>query len=336
MKRVLILLSLAAVAAPLVAQARTEGQARPEGAARADAQEQRRTSICHRVSSRTRPYRKLSLTARQLRAHARHAADIIPAARGACPRSILSATSGGIAMSVTLVGETETPAGDPVGTGSATIRMRLNQGQVCFRLSVQNLGQEPAAAHIHRGATGESGPVVIPLRIGSGCVAASRALVREILRNRDSFYVNVHTAEFPGGAVRGQLAGTTPAAAGRTFSVALTGAQECTNQGTCGVGDPDGAGTATFRFRPDNQVCYRFRVQNIQLPSVGAHIHRAPRGQNGPIVVPFDAPNASGVSAGCVAGNPAVVQEILANPANFYANVHTRDFPAGAVRGQLA
>ena len=143
--------------------------------------------------------------------------------------------------------------------------------------------------------------------------------------------MNGHTAEFPPGAVRGQLAGTTAAAAGRVVTVNMSGTNE-----TPRAGDPDGAGTATLRFRRDaGQVCYRLRVQNINLPSVGAHIHRAPAGQAGPIVVQFTAPNASGVSSGCTAATQAQLDEILANLAGFYVNVHTTDFPGGAVRGQL-
>jgi hypothetical protein len=41
------------------------------------------------------------------------------------------------------------------------------------------------------------------------------------------------------------------------------------------------------------------------------------------------------VTEGCVQGDPAVVQEIEDDPGGFYVNLHTADFPAGAVRGQL-
>ena len=55
----------------------------------------------------------------------------------------------------------------------------------------------------------------------------------------------------------------------------------------------------------------------------------------GPIVIPFEAPGDSGVSSGCVTVDGALLDEVLANPAGFYTNVHTREFPAGAVRAQL-
>ena len=293
-------------------------------------------SICHRTTSTKTPYVKLAVTAAQLKVHTRHAADIVPAPRGGCPRTILTATKGGVASTAALAGETENPTGDPVATGTSTVRMRLNQGQVCATLNVAHLATQPTAAHIHRAAAGAVGAIVVPLRTpgadgkASGCGAASRAVVKQILASPAQYYVNVHTAEFPGGAVRGQL-GTAAASLGRTFDVAMRGANEAP-----ATGDPDGAGSAVVRLRRDDaQVCYRLTVQNIQLPSVGAHIHRGGAGGSGGIVIPFAAPGDNGVSSGCATVDRALIDEILANPANFYANVHTRDFPGGAVRAQL-
>src|SRR4029079_13216410 len=160
------------------------------------------------------------VSARQLRAHLRHAADIIRTPLGACPKSVMTPTSGGRAFTVALTGEAESPAGDPVGTGTATIRLRAGQGQVCYRLSVENLAPA-AAAHTHRGASGVAGPVVVPLTTpgadgaSSGCAPATRAVVSAILARPASYYANVHTAEFPAGAVRGPAPGTSDPALGR-------------------------------------------------------------------------------------------------------------------------
>ena len=333
MKRLLVLLVPAlAVTVPLAtAQARTSSPEATDAAL---------TSICHRTSSARRPYVKLRVTARQRTAHLRHAADIIPAGRGACPRTILSPTSAGTALQIFMTGEADVPAGDPVGTGEATVRLRRGQGQICYSLEVQNITLPSVGAHIHHGGAGESGPIVVPLRQpgangqSSGCATVSRALVSQILANRSDYYVNVHTTDFPGGAVRGQLTGTTEADLGRTMTVTLNGASECNAAGTCNLGDLDGAGTTVFRFRSGN-VCYRVRVSNIRLPSVGTHIHRGTRTSAGPIIVQMTAPDASGVSSGCTATAQTLIDEILATPANFYNNVHTTDFPAGAIRGAL-
>jgi len=63
-------------------------------------------SICHRTSSTKVPYTKIQVTAAQLRAHGKHAADIIPAPRGACPRTILSPAKNGVLITAALAGET--------------------------------------------------------------------------------------------------------------------------------------------------------------------------------------------------------------------------------------
>ena len=287
-------------------------------------------TICHRTASRTAPYVRLRVQASQLRAHSRHAADIVPA-RGACPTTLLTPRSGGRAFQVALTGEAEAPtAGDPVGTATATIRLRAGQGQVCYVLDARNLPRA-VAAHIHRGAAGSAGPVVVPLRTpnasgsASGCATVARALVGSILARPASFYANVHTGEFPGGAIRGQLTGTSAESFGWVVAVDLKGTTE-----------PNATGSAVVRIRKDaGQVCYRLRAANVTLPTVAAHIHRGAAGANGPVVVPFAAPGADGNSSGCITAAAALIDEILGNPAGFYVNVHTREHPAGAIRAQL-
>jgi len=100
--------------------------------------------------------------------------------------------------------------GDPDGSGEAVLTVNHGQGTICWELSVTGIA--PAtAAHIHRGATLVRGPVVIPITTpdanghSSGCSEFGRELLREILTDPEGFYVNVHTAEFPPGAVRSQL-----------------------------------------------------------------------------------------------------------------------------------
>jgi hypothetical protein len=56
---------------------------------------------------------------------------------------------------------------------------------------------------------------------------------------------------------------------------------------------------------------------------------------NGPVVVPFTAPQADGNSSGCTSSDQALMNEIMANAGGFYVNVHTKEHPAGAIRAQL-
>ena len=115
-------------------------------------------------------------------------------------------------LTATLTGATEVPGpGDADGAGTASIRLNQGKKQVCYELSVSNIGAA-TAAHIHRGGTGVAGPVVVTLGTpaangtSSGCVDnVSDTLIKELRQTPEKFYVNVHNAEFPAGAVRGQL-----------------------------------------------------------------------------------------------------------------------------------
>ena len=116
----------------------------------------------------------------------------------------------GEGMRATLHGAEEVPIrGDPDGTGVAEITTVDRTDNLCYTLAVRNI--EPAtAAHIHRGARGVAGPPVITLDAptdgeSNGCLSVASSLVDEIERNPNNFYVNVHNARFPGGALRGQL-----------------------------------------------------------------------------------------------------------------------------------
>jgi hypothetical protein len=100
------------------------------------------------------------------------------------------------------------PGGDTDGFGSFSAV--ISGRKLCY--GIQVTGIRPIAAHIHRGAAGEDGPIAVALNLGSGnpavgsaCTRVSRDLVGSLKERPGRFYVNVHTNEFPGGAVRGQL-----------------------------------------------------------------------------------------------------------------------------------
>ena len=118
---------------------------------------------------------------------------------------------------------------------------------------------------------------------------------------------------------------------GRPFTVALTGSAEVP-----GPGDPNGSGTAELRLNPgQEEVCFSIEVDDIALPAVGAHIHVGSASVAGPVVVGLTPPDATGTSSGCVAAERDLLRAILHDPDAYYVNVHTTEFPAGAVRGQL-
>jgi hypothetical protein len=114
-----------------------------------------------------------------------------------------------------------------------------------------------------------------------------------------------------------------------TASATLTGGEEVP-----GPGDPDGSGTATITFKT-GEICWEIDVENITLPAAAAHIHPGADGVKGPVLVPLSAPDASGHSEGCTDVDDATHTAIYENLAGHYVNVHTSDYPDGAVRGQL-
>jgi hypothetical protein len=117
----------------------------------------------------------------------------------------------------------------------------------------------------------------------------------------------------------------------------LTGAAVVDDAGTPGQGDPDGSGMAEIHIAPhprfETQLTWWIDVEGIGTPT-GAHLHAGTAGTNGPIVAalePFSPDEAHSLRI----EDMAVVQAIVDDPAAFYVNVHTAEFPDGALRGQL-
>ena len=138
---------------------------------------------------------------------------IIPAALVALALSapaLAMPHEGGRKLMTSLSGATEVPGpGDVDGTGMFNAKVNPGQTKVCYTLSVAKIATA-TMAHIHRGAAGVAGPVVVALKApasgkSSACAMVTRELAKELLTNPAGFYVNVHNAAFPAGAVRGQL-----------------------------------------------------------------------------------------------------------------------------------
>jgi hypothetical protein len=113
-----------------------------------------------------------------------------------------------------LTGATEVPGpGDPNGSGNALITLRPGTERVCFNISFSGIGRA-LAGHIHKGPPGVAGPIFVGLFERSsgrtsparGCVNdVSHPKIRAIRAHPRRFYVNLHTASHPDGAIRGRL-----------------------------------------------------------------------------------------------------------------------------------
>jgi hypothetical protein len=110
-------------------------------------------------------------------------------------------------LKASMTGKAEAPGpGDANGKGQATIR--INGKRVCWSVSYSKIAK-PSAGHIHKGAKGKAGPVVVGLFATagkkSGCVNTTSALAKDIAKHPGRYYVNLHNSAFPNGAIRGQL-----------------------------------------------------------------------------------------------------------------------------------
>jgi hypothetical protein len=130
--------------------------------------------------------------------------------------------------------------------------------------------------------------------------------------------------------VAGLLFAGVALAGGRPLTANLLGANERPI-----LGDPDGSGSFAATFNPGTgEVCYSYEVTGVE-PLAAAHIHVAPAGSPGPVVIPLEPTSPTGGS-GCVTADRDLVLAIIKDPGAYYFNVHNATYPGGALRGQLS
>ena len=106
----------------------------------------------------------------------------------------------------TLNGASEVPANASTFTGTATLTFNTNTK--VFTVTVNHNVTTPTNGHIHQGAAGVSGPVIFPFASFTSPITYTSAALdatQEGILNSNGYYVNIHTAAFPGGEIRGQL-----------------------------------------------------------------------------------------------------------------------------------
>jgi len=116
-------------------------------------------------------------------------------------------------LTATLTGANEVPGpGDTTGGGVFEARVNPGQGRICYTLDVTGI-EVATMAHIHLGAAGVAGDPVVTLEAptenggddANECQDIDRSLAQALIQNSGEYYVNVHNADFPNGAIRGQL-----------------------------------------------------------------------------------------------------------------------------------
>lgn len=243
--------------------------------------------------------------------------------------------SGQIIFDAQLTGFAETP---PVATSDFGSCVGVLTGitgptpDPSFSITCDHNVADPTMAHIHFAPVGVPGPIVFPFDDPANIDAVWDDLTLDdaIRLLAGGGYVNVHTAENPAGEIRGQLQPRASAALGvETVSFALTGDQETPPVDT----EFSGLCVAMIELSglPEQGTLDLFCTHDIPDPTM-AHIHEAPPGVPGPIVIPLDPES-------------PIVAEDLALDANLadalrsgdlYVNVHTAEHPNGEIRGQIA
>jgi hypothetical protein len=251
-----------------------------------------------------------------------------------------------------LTGDQEVPAVESEASGYAVFCLSADGTSIRFQLSVENI-TDATAAHIHMGAAGTSGDVLVPLFTGpafsgSGVLAEGTLGLEDVpegMTLEDLFnavlagetYVNVHTTAHEAGEIRGQIM----VADDLSFTATLDPDQE--------VGDTpvesDASGTAHFFYDHDTaSVSYHVEVSDID-DVTASHIHLAPAGESGPIVAPLETPLVDDPSEGVLMAADLVndlegmsIEQLVCEMllGNTYVNVHTTAYPGGEIRGQIA
>ncbi len=249
----------------------------------------------------------------------------------------------GLEVHAVALGSNVTAPSDPAARGAGTFAVDPS-GRVDFVIATKSpVITDITAAGVHIGNEGQNGIALQDLDVGSAVVDASLgtlsgsvtpplATLSRICADVRGFYLNLVTASAPIGIARGQLCDDDP-----QFWTCMEGDQETT------IVDANARGGCTLQFPSFTAGIAHLAVpdaQGIDLVNQ-AHVHEAPAGAEGPVVIDLQAGADYNVSVptgsadGSITCEQTLLTRMLACPGAFYANFHTATAPAGLVRGQL-
>jgi hypothetical protein len=263
--------------------------------------------------------------------------------------ALTTATAFGQTLGAVLTASQETPPTTTPGFGNATVTFDSTHQNITVTITVANLGSPINNFHIHENPFGVAGQVRVDL-IGlggtfnngtmTGTFPIAADVASRMLANPANFYVNVHTTQFPGGAIRGQLAYVSGGPI--TYAADLRGANEAPPTGSNAFG-----GAFVTLDLVNNNIAWEVNSSGIGSATL-SHIHRGAVGVAGPVIINF-ATTASQIAGGRTSGNATIASQQtsqlqasdltnLATPAGalgYYVNLHSTVNPTGEIRGQL-
>jgi hypothetical protein len=228
-----------------------------------------------------------------------------------------------------MTGGQEVPSVTTTGNGIAAVTYNQANNTVAAHFNSINV-DAATVAHIHTGLPGTNGPIIINLakdtvtanpNVNGHWVVEGQVISVNDARdfNASRWYTNIHTPTFPGGEIRGNVISP-------IFIANANGANEVPPVQVPYIS------TALVTVDPfTRSVCVR-TVNPVPITDTFAahHIHMGVAGVNGAIVIDW-----AGNISSCRAASATIVSGIIANPANFYYNLHTTTFTGGSVRAQL-
>lgn len=228
--------------------------------------------------------------------------------------------------------EVPAPTGDVSGargTFTATVNKADTGATISWELTFSGLTGNANAAHIHTGATGVAGPVVLALcgpcqSSLSGTGNLTEAALDAI--EAGTAYVNVHTAANGAGEIRGQLNTTA------SITTSLNSRQERPKP-TGNVRRASGGFNATItKLGTTGTIAWRLTFSGLTGRATAAHIHIGQRGKAGPVAVSLCGPCRSGQRG---TGNLTAAVLRALETGRAYVNVHTARNAPGEIRGQI-
>ncbi|MCY7411399.1 MAG: CHRD domain-containing protein, partial [Chitinophagales bacterium] len=238
--------------------------------------------------------------------------------------------SGNLTLSAKLDGAQETPSVVTNALGVSSFVLNSTRDTLCIHASVNGLSGAITGAHIHSGAAGTSGGVVVDLTsfVSGNDINASitgSALTSDLISSMLSGgnYLNVHTAANPDGEIRGQIYLETD----YQYTAMLDGSQEVPAVVTSAYG------LGSFNlYKNQKAITINVVVQGLSGAITGAHFHVGAPGVSGGVVEDLTSMVTGNVIVGEV--DPALyLSDLLAG--NIYINIHTTANPNGEIRGQV-